>query len=295
MWRGTARAPSTRCWETPSARRTPSGARRKRNGTVSESGAPGGRRNERTLSAAVLRWRTEGTAAERAVVVREEPLEIHLAQRLFARIMRTPGQDAALAAGLLLAEGILRDRDDLTDLTAERGPDVDRLHVTLSPPARRRATEPQGSAVACGRTPRAGVRIPAAIFSALLAELDLRQELRALSHGSHAVGTFDARGHLLSFAEDAGRHNAMDKAIGELFLRDALEPLAVCLTTSRASFEMAQKASGAGVPVLATVSAPTSLAIQCAQDSGMTLVCRLRERGFEIYAGAERIARPADA
>ena len=250
--------------------------------------------------------------ADRAVT--EEPLEIRLHDRPFAVIMRTPGADRELAAGFLLSEGVLKTPDDLgtlehcTDPSAEHPENVinatlmngsaDALERLL---ASRRQVTTNSSCGMCGRltieslradTPaiRTDWRVPAGALIAIPDRLRAAQHVFDETGGLHAAGLFANDGHLDAMAEDVGRHNAVDKVIGRMLMQDRL-PLSdrLLFVSGRTSFEIVQKAFLAGVPMVAAVSAPSSLAIELARDSGVTLVGFLRGQNFNIYAHPERI------
>jgi len=252
---------------------------------------------------------------QRDEVAVEEPLEIRVDGRPLTITMRTPGHDEELAAGLLFSEGILEARTDLVAL--ERPADTriepelrqNVLVAALAPEALERAQNLQRATVmgsACGVYGRtvidrtlpegrpdivSGLRLPAEFFHALPARLRERQSVFARTGGLHAAGLFDARGRLLALREDIGRHNAVDKLVGAQWLAQKL-PLseAVLLVSGRAGFEIAQKAFLAGIPIMASVSAPSSLAVELAEAAGVTLVGFLRERRFNVYAHPRRIA-----
>lgn len=250
----------------------------------------------------------------------EEPLEIRVRGRAgtastgFVTTMRTPGHDEELAAGLLFAEGVLERRPDLVGIERLADPRVsselreNTLVLTLAPEALARAgklarTTTMGSACGvCGRTvigrtlPEGarllgpGLRVAAATLHALPGRLRARQSVFGETGGLHAAGLFDAGGALLELHEDVGRHNAVDKLVGARWLAGEL-PLsdALLLVSGRAGFEIAQKAFLAGIPLLAAVSAPSSLAVELAEAAGLTLVGFLRESRFNVYAGGARI------
>jgi FdhD protein len=260
-------------------------------------------------------------AADRVAV--EEPLEVRLHGRTFAVIMRTPGADRELAAGFLLAERIVASADGLGTIEhcrdgavagSEAGGEavaenvvnvmlvgtneaaIDRLL------ADRRHVTTNASCGVCGRlsieslrdalTPLpAGFTVPAATIVSLPDRLRTAQAMFDETGGLHAAACFDRDGVLLTSAEDVGRHNAVDKVVGRMLLRDAL-PLsgAVLAVSGRTSFEIVQKAWCAGAPVVASVSAPSSLAIELAHEAGIALVGFVRGAGFNIYAHGGRIA-----
>jgi FdhD protein len=221
--------------------------------------------------------------------------------------MRTPGHDDELAAGFLVGEGILNRRADLehvrrcdqvsgamVDVLVSPGVAVDFAKLT-------RHVFASSSCGVCGsatidairkRLPPAGSgpRIAPELLYALTDKLRQAQPTFDRTGGLHGAAVFDQHGGLLVAREDVGRHNAVDKSVGRLFL-DGLLPLAthILMVSGRASFEIVQKALVAGIPIVAAVSAPSSLAIDLAEESNITLVGFLRERGFNIYAHPERV------
>ena len=254
----------------------------------------------------------------------EEPLEVRLHGRPFAVIMRTPGADRELAAGFLLSEGVLQGADDLgtIDYCAEPagaagsgdGAAVTRenvINVTLVGQslarldqllAERRQVIGNASCGLCGRLTIESLqaRVPAltgagrvsrSTIASMPERLRSRQTVFDETGGLHAAGLFTTDGELETSAEDVGRHNAVDKVIGRLLIREAL-PLSdrVLFVSGRTSFEIVQKALLAGIPVVAAVSAPSSLAIELALDSGLTLLGFVRGADFNIYTHPERIS-----
>lgn len=269
----------------------------------------------------IVRVRGEARAADLDRAAAEEPLEIRLHHRPFAVLMRTPGADAELAAGFLLAEQVLHGADDLgtiehcTDRAEgeKEGRHLPReniVNVTLANGsaeaidrlvADRRQVTTNSSCGLCGRRTieslaadvapvRSSWTVAARIVSALPASLRARQAVFDDTGGLHAAGLFARDGTLLEAAEDVGRHNAVDKIVGRMLMRDAL-PLGDCVlcVSGRTSYEIVQKAVIAGVPIVAAVSAPSSLAIDLAEALGVTLVGFVRGEGFNIYAHPERI------
>lgn len=240
----------------------------------------------------------------------EEPLEIRIHDRSFAIIMRTPGHDCELAAGFLLAERVIATPDDLGAIELCR--DIENVvNVTLANAAHdrldriaadRRELVANSSCGVCGRTTieslRAnlttvppGFQVPGAWISSLPERLRAAQPVFAATGGLHAAALFRDAGAPAASAEDVGRHNAVDKIIGRMIMRDAL-PLSdvVLFVSGRTSFEIVQKAWCAQVPILASVSAPSSLAVALARDAGITLVGFVRDGNFNIYTHPERIA-----
>lgn len=243
----------------------------------------------------------------------EEPLEIRLGADPLAVTMRTPGNDEELAAGFLLSEGVVRKRTDLKEiaqcpLPASLG---NILNVTLAPTVKFKPTSTQRfgtistSCGLCGKTSIEFIRqqFPAIDLSpklqideATLLELPARlrnaQGNFARTGGIHAAGIFDPDGNLIAVREDIGRHNAVDKVIGRAFL-DGLLPLSrhILLVSGRSSLEIVQKALSAGIPIIAAVSAPSSLAVNFARECGQTLIGFLRPPTFNVYSHIERVVR----
>jgi FdhD protein len=253
-----------------------------------------------------------GAAEHRAdLLAAEEPLEIRVDGEPLTVTMRTPGDDIDLAAGFLFTEGLLNRLDDVHEI---RMCDDNVAAVTFKP-GRGLADGPDPVTSArkflttsacgvCGKDSIEAVRVrsafdvaadPVSVSPAVLAGLPdrLRQAQRVFTGtgGLHAAGLFTSDGRLLVLREDVGRHNAVDKVAGWA-LRSSLLPLAghILLVSGRASFELAQKAIMIGVPVLAAVSAPSSLAASLAEEGGLTLVGFLRGTTMNVYAGAQRVA-----
>jgi FdhD protein len=248
----------------------------------------------------------------------EEPLEIRVGGEVATITMRTPGDDFELAAGFLHAEGLVDRRDEIARISYGRGPDgtptgnvvdvVLRQERAFDVAALQRHFVAASSCGICGRTSIAAVRareMPApnpdfkvspGILTGLPEALRSAQRIFGRTGGLHAAGLFDPDGRLVLVREDIGRHNAVDKAIGHSLLQGRL-PLSdrLLLVSGRGGFEIVQKALVAGVPILASVSAPSSLAVQMARDGGLTLIGFLRDRRFVVYSHADRIANPPDA
>ncbi|MDX6312911.1 MAG: FdhD protein, partial [Streptomyces sp.] len=265
----------------------------------------------------VLRIR-DGAESHRAdTLVAEEPLEIRLNGKPLAITMRTPGDDFALAAGFLVSEGVLGRADELANIVYCAGATVDGsntyniVDVRLAPGVAvpditlERNVYTTSSCGLCGKASLDAVRTQARwpisdsppvrlepeLLSALPDRLRAHQQVFERTGGLHAAALFTAEGELLDVREDVGRHNAVDKLVGRA-LQQGLLPLAgkILMVSGRASFELAQKAVMAGIPVLAAVSAPSSLAVDLANEAGLTLVGFLRGTSMNVYAGEQRIA-----
>ncbi|GAA0451440.1 sulfurtransferase FdhD [Paractinoplanes deccanensis] len=243
----------------------------------------------------------------------EEPLEIRVRKEPLAVTMRTPGQDIDLAMGFLLTEGVIRDAGDVVTAQLCAGTDTPNTYnvvdVVLGPDVPPPVTDPSrnfyttSSCGVCGKASIDAVRtrsrfdvsadplsIPAATLAALPDRLRAAQRTFDRTGGLHAAGLFTADGDLVVLREDVGRHNAVDKVIGWA-LREGRLPLTghVLLVSGRASFELTQKAWMAGLPMLAAVSAPSTLAAELADEAGMTLVGFLRGQSMNLYTAPQRV------
>jgi len=259
-----------------------------------------------------FKWHS-GTTSERIEKLAvEEPLEIRLAGRRFTLTMRTPGHDEELAAGFLFAEGFINDATELGEIRRVRGrkgaPEPNAIDIVLNVPAEglrarlKRNFVMSSSCGVCGKTsidsirrrvmpPVDSARVAPAILLALSEKLRAGQRVFAATGGLHGAAIFSLDGTMLAIREDVGRHNAVDKAIGYA-LTNAMVPLAqhIMMVSGRLSFEIVQKAAAAGVPILAAVSAPSSLAVELAEEIGTTLIGFLRDGSFNIYTRPDRIA-----
>lgn len=236
----------------------------------------------------------------------EEPLEIRIRNRPFVVTMRTPGHDEELSVGFLVGEGLLRGRADVIDVQpCARNEHGNAVNVRVGPlidvEGAARNVHMTSSCGVCGKANIESVRLRAPVIGRgprvdRRQLCDLPRRLRegqgafAETGGLHAAAVFDEAGALLALREDVGRHNAVDKVVGRLFLDDRL-PLEGCvlMVSGRASFEIMQKAAMAGIGFVAAVSAPSSLAVEFALEVGQTLVGFLRPPKFNVYASAERI------
>ena len=256
---------------------------------------------------AIARYRTEsGFVRTLDRVAAEEPLAIRVNGTSVAVTMRTPGHDDELAIGFLLTEGVIRAADEIAEIA--HCPDVDPEGVgnTLDVRLRgetdlSRLTRHVFTSSSCGVCGKATIEsvfgnfppVPLheapdpALLLSLSAKLRAAQETFDRTGGLHASALFDRAGNLLLLREDVGRHNALDKVIGHALKHDLPMDEVILLVSGRISFELMQKALAARIPVVAGISAPSSLAVKLAKDSGQTLVGFLRERGFNVYAGGD--------
>jgi FdhD protein len=264
-----------------------------------------------------IRIRDGAVSTRPDTLVAEEPLEIRLNGKPLAITMRTPGDDFALAAGFLVSEGVIGAAAEVRNIVYCAGATDDGANtynvvdVQLAPGVPvpditlERNVYTTSSCGLCGKASLDAVRTttrfpiadtpPVRVEPALLARLPdrLRAAQRVFDRtgGLHAAALFSEEGELLDIREDVGRHNAVDKLVGRA-LQEGRLPLSrvILLVSGRASFELAQKAVMAGIPVLAAVSAPSSLAVDLAAETGLTLVGFLRGANMNVYAGDERIA-----
>jgi FdhD protein len=244
----------------------------------------------------------------------EEPLEIRIGSKTISITMRTPGHDFELAAGFLFTEGILQNFQQIhkirrfeskgnprqagNSVTVELNPDVEvdferlqrHFYTTSSCGVCGKASIEALETVGCPVLPRNSPLVDSAVIHRLPEMLRREQAVFERTGGLHAAALFDCKGNLVLLREDVGRHNAVDKLIGSEML-NGHTPLhdKLLLVSGRASFELAQKALMAGIPILAAVGAPSSLAVETAQRFNMTLLGFVRDRRFNIYSGASRI------
>jgi FdhD protein len=276
----------------------------------------------RQVNAGVVRWSGGAARPARDELAAEEPLELRLSGAdggdadPLAVIMRTPGQDDELAAGFLFGEGLVRHRRELAGFAPGSDPDglpsdnalevrpapgVDLAHrVHEEGYSRRFAVNASCGvcgkntvAAACGALPPlqdGTLRVDPAVLYMLPDRLRAGQRVFASTGGLHAAGLFDAAGTLVALREDVGRHNAVDKLVGRALLDDAL-PLSerVLLVSGRLSFEIVLKALAAGIPLVAAVSAPSSLAVDLAAAGNITLAGFLRGASVNVYTHAWRV------
>ncbi len=267
----------------------------------------------------IAAWTEDTTHVREDVVAVEEPLEIRLAGCSVAVTMRTPGDDFDLALGFLYTEGIIRGRDDIASIShcpaddpAAHGPgsgingaNIVNVNPTdpaiVNPDRWHRNFFAASSCGICGKAsidavqqdcPRlvSDVRITHDTLYSLGAAMRRAQTTFGRTGGLHAAALFDLEGGLLALREDVGRHNAVDKIVGDALQRSEI-PLRgrVLLVSGRTSFEIVQKALMAGIPIVLAISAPSSLAVDLARSTGMTLAGFLRDERVNIYSGPERI------
>ncbi len=233
------------------------------------------------------------------VLVVEEPLEIRVGDKPISVTMRTPGDDYDLAAGFLLTEGVIRSAGEIESIRHWGSPNVVRAALregaSIDMSRLDRHFYTASSCGVCGKTSIDAVRvvseplpksapIDASLVYRLPEVLEQNQSAFRATGGLHGAAIFDATGNVMAVREDIGRHNAVDKVIG-FFLRAGHPPPAVLMVSSRAGFEVVQKAIVARIPVLATVGAPSTLAVDLSRQFGLTLLGFVRDGRFNIYSG----------
>lgn len=261
----------------------------------------------------VHEWDDGKTRRFQDYLVREEPMEIRVGTHSLSVTMRTPGNDLELAAGFLFSEGLIHRREDIevieharSDKPSETG-NIVRIEmaedVKLDLERTQRNFFAASSCGICGkasldsvrlrgmRPPQADLRIDPEVLCGMPDVLRSAQVVFGRTGGLHAAGLFDAQGQLMVQREDVGRHNAVDKVIGWALLNGSI-PLSkyVLLVSGRGGFEIIQKAIAGGVPIVASVSAPSGLATRLAREMGLTLVGFLRGKRFIVYSGENRLS-----
>lgn len=240
-------------------------------------------------------------------MIAEEPLSIRIQGQPYTVVMRTPGNEIAHVAGFCLGEGIVDSPDDFTTI-GYCDEDVNVVTVTLKEERIKRIPDilmrrgfiSQTSCGICGKELIDDIRqniIPVKEAAPLdidiakncLETLSNYQSLRKKTRASHAAALFSSDGQMLSAGEDVGRHNALDKSIGALFLGNELAQVSILVLSSRISYELVQKAGRAGIPVVFAVSRPTALAIELAEALDITLVCLSKNEGLFVFCGEKRL------
>ncbi len=260
-------------------------------------------------SESMLRYSTGAASKDQPdEIAAEEPLEIRVESHSIAVVMRTPGHDRELAAGFLFTENLIRTPADIFEITQCGSAGQDNvINITLRNPQAfdpAKLTRHVFSSSSCGICSKATIEavrqffppihdsavLPAQTLLKFPSRLRAKQETFNRTGGLHACALFDLNGELQALREDVGRHNALDKLIGRAVLDDQL-PLhgRVLFLSGRVSFEMMQKALAAGIPIVAAISAPTSLAVEFARESNQTLIGFVRGETMNIYTGASRI------
>jgi FdhD protein len=263
---------------------------------------------ETSLEYKVLFWGPNDTASTKHRLIGEEPLSIRIEGKPYSVVMRTPGDELVHAAGFCLAEGIVDVPDDVNSISCCDGDDSNVVTITLSKSRRdkivnildRRGFISQTSCGICGKEiikdlhqmiqpVEDDTRMNVGFALNCLENLPQHQPLRDKTRASHAAALYSSDFKLLSVAEDVGRHNALDKAIGKLFLDRRLDEAVLLTLSSRISYELVQKAARARIPVILAFSRPTSLAVELASELNMTLACLADNNGLYIFCGEYRL------
>ena len=266
---------------------------------------------QRTEARTAVRIGSGGREAASLELIREEPLLIRIADRDYAVVMRTPGEERPLAAGFCLAEGIIDGPQDLATVGYDARADPNTIDIWLEPERQRRVAAllerrgfvSQTSCGVCGKALIADLQqrcepatddlvVGGDTLRACIADLDRQQQLYRTTRGSHAALLFDAQARLIALSEDVGRHNALDKAVGRALLDGRLAAARIVMLSSRNSYELVQKAARAGLPVVISNSRPTALAVALGEGLNLTLVFPDGE-ALVAVCGPQRIAGAA--
>jgi len=247
----------------------------------------------------------EASTAVQDLLAIEEPLEIRIGEKTVSITMRTPGHDRELAAGFLFTEGILQDSDQIAGVACTKNSVTVELKAGVEADLERlqRHFYTSSSCGVCGKAsiealrmqgcpilPKDSPLVDSAVVHRLPESIRREQSVFDRTGGLHAAALFENSGKLVLLREDVGRHNAVDKVIGaEMLAGRTASSNRLLFVSGRASFELVQKALMAGIPILAAVGAPSSLAVETAQRFNMTLLGFVREGRFNIYSGAQRV------
>ncbi len=250
----------------------------------------------------IHRLDADGLTAKQDLVAVEQPLDIQVNGQSFSLTMRTPGNDEDLVTGLLFAEGVIQSREEIVGFSRNSSNHLNiEITAPFNPSSFERNILTTSACGICGlreiderlalpRIPPSDFAISAAALHGLPHALEEKQKVFQETGGLHAAAWFDVKGRILLTREDVGRHNAVDKLVGHA-VREGEPPLSHVglLVSGRIAFEIVQKAARAGVPFLAAMGAPTSLAVHCAGLAGMSIVGFLRADRANIYSGTERL------
>ena len=268
--------------------------------------------SDNTISVTVLRQDGKAATFTKLDLIQEEPLSIRVQGQPYAVVMRTPGDEPAHVAGFCLAEGIVDSPDDIATIASCEGEATNVVTLTVNPirlTAITSVLERRGfvSQTSCGICGKELVEDLSQMVQVLpdgppidlekayhcLENLKEHQALYRKTRASHAAAIYGSNFELLSLAEDVGRHNALDKAIGKLFLKRTLHLAAVLILSSRISYELVQKAARAKIPFILAASRPTALAVELADSLNMTLASPFKGSGINVYCGSRRLAASA--
>lgn len=257
----------------------------------------------------ITMWAPSGITDKRCEIIAEEPLSIRVQGKPYAVIMRTPGDEIVHVAGFCLSEGIIDSPEDIKTIAFCDDRDTNVVTVTLTEARRKKVAQhlldrrgyvSQTSCGICGKTlihelyqdirpVDDGGGMDPAMAEQCIARLGTHQPLRRQTRASHAAALFGTDTTLLAAAEDVGRHNALDKAIGKLFLNGTLHKAGIVALSSRISYELVQKTAKARIPLVVSVSRPTALAVRLAHELNITLACLAPESGLMIFCHGQRL------
>lgn len=264
---------------------------------------------ETSQNHSVVHWKKTIHSAVDRHLIGEEPLSVRLQGNPYSVVMRTPGDEIAHVAGFCLGEGIVDSPDDFATIAFCDDVDTNVVAVTLKAERRagiadildRRGFISQTSCGLCGKEIVEDLyqtlkpieddcKMDIQKAAACMEQLPELQPLRQRTRAAHAAVLYDADFNLLSSAEDVGRHNALDKAIGKLFLNDTLSNASLLVLSSRISYELVQKAARARIPIVLAMSRPTALAVELASKLNMTLGCEANDDGIYVFCGSQRLS-----
>ena len=261
-----------------------------------------------TIHHELIHWDGASNKTKQKDLLGEEPLSIRVQGNPYSVVMRTPGDEIALVAGFCLTEGVIDTPDDYVSLAFCDGEDTNVIAVSLKPSRRekisqildRRGFISQSSCGLCGKELvqdlfqqihplEDRVRIDVNKALSKLETITRHQPLRQQTRAAHAAILYNSKFELLAAAEDVGRHNALDKVIGKVFLDRKLEQATLLILSSRISYELVQKAARARIPIILAISRPTALAVQLATELKITLASQADGPGLYVFCGAQRL------
>jgi len=250
----------------------------------------------------------DSVTAKDIALIGEEPLSVRIQGKPYSVVMRTPGDEIAHVAGFCLGEGIVDVPENIVSIAFCDGADTNVVTVTLDASRKEKIAEladrrnyiSQTGCGLCGKEmvkelyqilsplpDSPGITIQQAV--ALMDLLSEHQPLRRQTHATHGAALCGLNGEILASAEDVGRHNALDKVVGKLFLTHQLDKASILLLSSRISYELVQKAARARIPIILAVSRPTALAVELASELNMTIACLARGGGMFVFCGKKRL------
>jgi FdhD protein len=257
----------------------------------------------------IIHWDTESNKGKEKDLLGEEPLSIRIQGNPYSVVMRTPGDEKSLVAGFCLTEGVINTPDDFVSLAFCDGEDTNVIAVTLKPSRRdkisdildRRGFISQSSCGLCGKELvkdlfqliqplESEIRLDVKKALSCLETITRYQPLRKKTRAAHAAVLYNSKFEFMGAAEDVGRHNALDKVIGKVFLENKLEQAVLLTLSSRISYELVQKAARARIPIILAISRPTTLAVQLASELNITLATLADGPGLYVFCGAHRLS-----